>query len=142
MNFFSDQFCMVFVAVVSIMIEIGIICSIIFEHFKLSVLYNLIMLAGMIYYLNESTAKSSSDQMDIIAETEELMDESEIINFNNTTPAISRHKHPLSLTYQLVVLTLFILYSLVIKAKRNVASKILASSDIEMRSNLNMIQNA
>ena len=42
---------MMFVAAISILVEVGLVCAILFEHFKLSLLYTIIMVAGLIHGL-------------------------------------------------------------------------------------------
>ena len=40
---------MMFVGAISILVEVGLICAVLFEHFKLSLLYTVLMAAGLIH---------------------------------------------------------------------------------------------
>ncbi|KAH9511943.1 uncharacterized protein LOC124498822 [Dermatophagoides farinae] len=127
----SYQISMLFVAVISILIEVGLICSIIFEHFKLSLFYNIIMIVGLFHHL--STSSSSSSSSSSTSTTSSIMVQ------NDNTDGITSS---ISLIYQILFLILFLIYSFSIKAKNKFARRLLIKNEIELNADQRFIQKA
>lgn len=103
-----DQTSMVFVAVVSIFIEVGLIYSIIVENFKLTVLYNVIMIAGLVFHLAGTEREIQNDA------------------------ELNRSYRSFSFIYQTLFLCTFLVYTVGLKIRNYKADRLLRKNQIEL----------
>ncbi|XP_027195070.2 uncharacterized protein LOC113789700 [Dermatophagoides pteronyssinus] len=133
----SYQISMLFVAVISILIEVGLICSIIFEHFKLSLFFNIIMIAGLFHHLSSSSSSSSSLSSSINASTTTT-----IMVQNNNSSTDDGITSSISFIYQILFLVLFLFYSFGIKAKNKLSKRLMIKNEFELNADQRFIQKA